>query len=152
MTKQLSGNRGNQALFTNDEKIVFTLDVAGNIQFINEAAERLCGYSSAEAGRLNVMDLLPVLRAEDVRAQAMRSIRQRFGTVFEIEITTRDRRQVRVETSIDLVRGSDGTLEFHGIAVAKNDAGSSTLRPRCLDIHFQFRAARQFNAELQAAW
>lgn len=134
------------------DKVVFTLDLAGNIRSVNKAAEGLTGYKAAELTHLNVLDLLPEQSAADLHSMANRSIRQRFGTVFEIEITASDRRRIPLEVSIDLVRAGDGTLEFHGIAVAKNDAGSSRLRQRCLDIQFQFRAARQFNAELQAAW
>jgi len=144
-------NRQEMQPVSNDQ-IVFTLDLAGNIRSVNKAAEGLTGYKAAELTHLNVLDLLPGQSATDLRAMANRSIRQRFGTVFEIEITASDRRHIPLEVSLDLVRGTDGTLEFHGIAVAKNNAVSSRLRPRCLDIQFQFRAVSQLNAELQAAW
>jgi PAS domain S-box-containing protein len=139
-----------QAVLT--DQVVFTLDLAGNIRSVNKAGERLTGYSAVELARLNVLDLLPGQCAADLRAIANRSIRQRFGTVFEIEVSTSDRRQIPVEVSIDLIRRADGTLEFRGIAVPKNDAAASSLRPRCLDIRFQFKASKHLNAELQAAW
>ena len=130
------------------DQIVFTLDLGGNILSANEAAERLTGYSLLELARLNVLDLLPGQCAADIRAMANRSIRHRCGAVFEIEVTTRDRRQIRVEVSIDLIRRPDGTLEFSGIAVPKNEAAA---RPRCLDTRFQFRASK-LCAVLRAAW
>lgn len=134
------------------DQIVFTLDLGGNILSVNEAAERLTGYSAVELARLNVLDLLPGQCAADLRAMANRSIRHRFGTVFEIEVTTRDRRQISVEVSIDLVRSPDKKLEFRGIAVRKNDVAASRLRPRCLDNQFQFKASKQLNNELRVAW
>lgn len=147
----------NQPINTNKEmqaglndQVVFGLDLDGNILSVNEAGERLTGYSAVELARLNVLDLLPGQCAADLRAMAKRSIRHRFGTVFEIEVTTSDRRQIPVEVSIDLIRRADRRLEFIGIAVPKNSADAG--RPRCLDNRFQFKASKQLNAILHAAW
>ena len=147
----------NQPMDTNKEmqaglsdQVVFRLDLDGNILFVNEAGARLAGYSSIELARLNVLDLLPGQCAADLRALVHRSIRHRFGTVFEIEVMTSDRRQIPVEVSIDLIRRPDRKLEFLGIAVPKKDDDAG--RPRCLDIRFQFKASKQLNAILHAAW
>ncbi len=120
-----------------DGRIVFCLDLAGNFKFMNEAGERLTGYSHAELRRLNVLELLSGGSAEDLRAQFRRSMRQRFGAVFEIEITTKNRRQLRLETSIDVNRLADGGIEFRGIALLQSERiGSMRDRPRCLDEDF----------------
>lgn len=147
----------NQPIDTNKEmpagfsdQVVFRLDLDGNILSVNEAGERLTGYSAAELARLNILDLLPGQRGADLRAMAKRSIRHHFGTVFEIEVMTSDRRQIPLEVSIDLIRRADRKLEFLGIAVPKNAAAAG--RPRCLDIRFQFKASQQLNANLHAAW
>lgn len=132
------------------DQVVFRLDLDGNILSVNEAGARLAGYSSIELARLNVLDLLPGQCAADLRAMVHHSIRHRFGTVFEIEVMTSDRRQIPVEVSIDLIRRPDRKLEFRGIAVPKNDVAA--CRPRCLDIRFQFKAPKQLNAGLRAAW
>ena len=150
MNQPIDTKKQMQAVLT--DQVVFRLDLDGNILSVNEAAERLTGYSAVELARLNVLDLLPGQCAADLHAMANRSIRNRFGPVFEIEVTTRDRRQFPVEVSIDLIRRPDRKLEFHGIAVLKNDDAASHLRPRCLDIRFQFKASTQLNAVLQAAW
>lgn len=133
-----------------NDQVVFRLDLDGNILFVNEAGARLAGYSSTELAGLNALDLLPGQCAADLRAMVHRSIRHRFGTVFEIEVTTSDRRQILVEVSIDLIRRPDGQLEVRGIALPKNDAAG--CRPRCLDLRFQFKAPKQLNAGLRAAW
>ena len=147
----------NQSIATNNEmqtglsdQVVFRLDLDGNILSVNQAGERLTGYSAVELARLNVLDLLPGQSAADLRAMANRSIRHRFGTVFEIEVMTSDRRQIPVEVSVDLIRRPDRKIEFFGIAVPKNDAAAG--RPRCLDNRFQFEASKQLNTILHAAW
>lgn len=147
----------NQSIDTNKEmqadlndQVVFRLDLDGNILSVNEAGERLTGYRAVQLARLNVLDLLPGHCAADLCAMANRSIRYRFGTVFEIEVMTSDRRQIPLEVSIDLIRRPDRKLEFLGIAVPKNDAAG--CRPRCLDIRFQFKASKPQNANLHAAW
>ena len=147
----------NQPIDTNKERqaglsdqVVFRLDLEGNILSVNEAGERLTGYSAVELTRLNVLDLLPGQCAADLRTMANHSIRYRFGTVFEVEVMTSDRRQIPLEVSIDLIRRPDRKLEFRGIAVPKNDAAAGS--PRCLDTGFQFKASKQLNAILHAAW
>ena len=139
-----------QAVLT--DPVIFRLDLHGNILSVNEAAERLTGYSEVELVRLNILDLLPGLSVADLRAMASRTIRCRFGMVFEIDVTTSDRRQIPVEVSVDLIRRADRKLEFHGIAVPRTDDTASHLRPRCLDIRFQFRASKQLTAVFQAGW
>ena len=127
-----------QPVFATLEEAFFTLDRAGNFKFVSAAAVRLTGYSREELGRLNVVDLLPgeSLRALDDLLK--RNIVEGFGTVFEVEITTRDRRQVRIEASIDFVSGVDGALEFHGIAVQMGEGSWRQIYPQCLDEQFSF--------------
>src|SRR6266545_3498894 len=75
-----------------DGRIAFTLDPGGNFKLMNPVGERLTGYNCAELRQLNVLDLLPGTAVDDLRAQVKRSIRRRCGAVFEIEITTKNRR------------------------------------------------------------
>ena len=131
------------------EQVVFTLDVDGNILFVNKAGERLTGYTAVELARLNVLDLLPGQCEADLRAMVERSSRHRVGTVFEVNITTRDRRRILVEVSIELIRRPDKKREFRGIAVRKDDA--ACRRPRCLDLRFQFKPSKSLNAVLHTA-
>ena len=131
------------------DQIVFRLDVDGNILFVNEAGERLTGYTALELAQLNVLDLLPGQCAANLGAMIQRSIRHRFGTVFELTVTTRDRRQILFEVSIDVIRRPDKEREFRGIAVPRNDF-DACRRPRCLDLRFQFKPSKQLNAVIHA--
>jgi PAS domain S-box-containing protein len=130
-----------QLVFPNFEQTIFTLDPAGNFKFVSEAAERLTGYSREELCRLNVLDLLPGSSNRDLNLLVRQTLRQRVGSVLEIEITTRDRRQIKIETSIDFVRTGGGMLEFRGIAVRKTDDARFAVRPRCLDERFSFETS-----------
>lgn len=129
----------NQHAVPTFDRTLFTLDRAGNFKFVSEAAERLTGYSREELARLNVLDLLPKESIQELDVLLRRNIVAGFGTVFEVDITTRDRRRVRVEASIDFVSGEDNALEFHGIAMPQTDEGAwRQIRARCLDEHFSF--------------
>lgn len=139
MIRQLIAKTHDESVSAPNERIVFTLDVTGNIKSLNAAGERLTGYSFAELSRMNVTQIVSARCAGNVRTQFKRTLGNRFGSVFEIEITTRDGRRVDLEASLDLVKRADGAIEFQGIALPAIEAISSMSdRPRCLDEQFVF--------------
>src|SRR5437867_11911944 len=97
-----------------NESIVFTLDVSGNIKSLNAAGERLTGYSFEQLRGMNVAEILSAPCAGEIREHIRRSVRHRVGTVFEIEIRTRDDRRLSIGTRLDMVRCADGAIEFRG--------------------------------------
>src|SRR5437763_1842320 len=58
-------------------------------------------------------------------------MRQRFGTVYEVEIVTRQGRVI-LETSIQLIRNHQRAIEIHGIAL-RPKRRQERLTPRGLD-------------------
>jgi PAS domain S-box-containing protein len=120
-----------------DNQIIFSLDAGGNIRFVNNAGERLCGYSRQELSRMNVAQIIKPCFASYMRQQLRRNLRQRFGTVYEVEVLTKQGRSVVLELSIHLVRGSQRTIEIHGIALPPQEREPG-LNPRCLDESFAF--------------
>jgi len=132
--------------FTNKEheesghEIIYTLDLEGNIKFINEAAERVSGYSCEEACRMNVAEIVAPELADYVRQNIREALTGAFAAVHEIEIIAKDGCRVRVETSAHLVTRDGEPLELRGIAftstMATQCARIST--PRCLDERFTF--------------
>jgi PAS domain S-box-containing protein len=115
--------------------IVYSLDLRGNFRFVSEAGRRLCGFSSEELARMNVREMLSPEVAGFIRHELRRAVRQQVGAVYEIEIITKDRRRIRLETSIHLVMRNGRAVEIQGIALPPvgRSAGS---RPRCLDADF----------------
>jgi PAS domain S-box-containing protein len=98
-------------------EITFTLDFAGYFTSVNSEGRRLCGYSPEEVKRLHVSEIVVPELADVVRQQFRRTIQQRVGVVYEIEIITRDRRRVVLETSLHLVMRDGRPIEIQGIAV-----------------------------------
>ena len=120
-----------------DSQIIFILDAGGNFRFVNSAGERLCGYSRQELSRMNVAQIIKPCFASYMRQQLRRNLRQRFGSVYEVEVLTKQGRSVMLELSIHLVRGSQRTIEIHGIAL-QPQACEPGLNQRCLDESFAF--------------
>jgi len=124
-----SGNEAN-------ETIVFILDAAGDFKFVNSAGERLCGYSQPELRCMNIAQMMEPQFCNYLRQQLRRNMRQRFGTVYEVEIVTRQGRVI-LETSIQLIRNHQRAIEIHGIAL-RPKRRQERLTPRCLDERFAF--------------
>jgi PAS domain S-box-containing protein len=98
-------------------EITFTLDLAGYFKCVNSEGQRLSGYNSEELRRLHISEVVVPELADLVRQQFRRTIQRRVGVVYEIEIITRDRRRVALETSIHLVMRDGRPIEIQGIAV-----------------------------------
>jgi len=124
---------------TPTDKIIFTLDGAGNFTYINAAAERLTGYSCEEARSMNVNEVLPPQFAKQIRRQLRHNLRRRFGTVYEVEVVTRDGRHVTLEASIDFVRQNNRGIEIQGLAIETATDQPRNARPQCLDQDFAFQ-------------
>jgi PAS domain S-box-containing protein len=115
--------------------IVYSLDLRGNFRFVSEAGRRLCGFSSEELARMNVREMISPEVASFIRRQVRRALRERVGAVYEIEIITKDRRRVPLETSIHLVMRNGRAVGIHGIALSPVGRFRHP-RPRCLDTNF----------------
>src|SRR2546421_5142115 len=108
--------RPHQQLTISEDQIIFVLDLAGKFKFINAAAERVSGYSCREACRMNVTEIVAPGLEDYLRQQISEALNGDFGAVYEIEIITKDRRRVILETSTQLVMRSGAPFELHGIA------------------------------------
>jgi len=138
MTYGSHRKRPNKEAMTSETQIVFILDPAGNFKFVNTAAERISGYSRQEACRMNVSQLVTPELGDYVRQQIRDELKGDFGAVYEIEIITKDRQRVMLETSTQLVMRNGEPFELHGIAfpVAPAPERDHRMQPRCLDDKF----------------
>jgi len=98
-------------------EITFTLDLAGYFKCVNNEGMCASGYSAEEVRRLHISEVVVPELADLVRQQFRRTIQQRVGVVYEMEIITRDRRRLRLETSLHLVMRDGRPFEIQGIAV-----------------------------------
>ncbi|MDH3601950.1 MAG: PAS domain S-box protein, partial [Candidatus Tectomicrobia bacterium] len=104
-------------LFENANDIVFTHDLAGNFTWINQAAERLSGYTRDEALRMNITDV--IVLEHQALAREMED-RKRIGitaaTTYELDIITKRGCRVSLEVSTQLLFQDEEPVEILGIA------------------------------------
>lgn len=127
-----------QEFFQRDSDVTCAYDLSGNITFLSEAGERISGYTSAEACRMNIADLLEPEIAGQVCEQVLRDTQKRVGTVSEIDLIAKDGRRVPLEVSMRAVLLDEHRIEIQGIAIPSviRDPSLSLMGLRCLDEEF----------------
>jgi len=141
MNYRLEYEQGEDEQLSNENEIVYTLDLDGNFTCLNQAGERCSGYSCDEVRRMNIAEVVAPELADYVRQQVTQTLRAWFGAVYEIEIITKDHRRVALETSTHMVWRDGRPIEIRGIAVApiaRSKERDEEERVRCLDSEFIF--------------
>ncbi len=120
--------------------ILFAHDLAGHITFLNEAGERILGYSCKEACQMNIAELVAPEFAAQVREQLARNVREILGAVFEIDIIAKDGGRVALEVSTRIAPADGRPTRVEGIAVPSvlRNQNSPHPRLRCVDADFGF--------------
>ena len=138
MDYQVNSERRDSEVLGGTRDIIYTLDVAGNFTFLNQAAELISGYSCEEARRMNIAEMVAPEFAARIGKQIKRHVRERFGAVYEIDIIAKNGRRVELEVSTHVVVRDGKPIEIHGIAmpsVVRNEC-PPPLRLRCVDASF----------------
>jgi PAS domain S-box-containing protein len=118
-------------------EIHYRLDVHGNFTFLNEAGERILGYSSSEARQMNVMQVVAPDVSPQIREQVQKTSREPLGGVYEIDLITKSGRRITLELSTSQVIRDGQPAEIHGFAVPVCSVEQMIReRPRCLDPYF----------------
>jgi PAS domain S-box-containing protein len=103
-------------LFENANDLLYVHDLHGRIISINHAAQRLSGYSHAEALTMNIFDVV----APEYRARARQMMLQKMTsdgpTTYELELVTKSGRRVALEVSSRLIYQDDVPSCVQGIA------------------------------------
>ena len=110
---------------------VIATDAAWHIRFMNPAAERLTGWSAAEAAGRELAEVLRVSLPSMPRASVTGNEDPGGGTAQGV-LVTRDGRQIQVEESSTLIRDDAGTVIGTVIAIRDVSARGSAApsRPR----------------------
>jgi PAS domain S-box-containing protein len=124
--------------------ILFAHDLAGHITFLNEAGERILGYSCQEACEMNIAELVAPEFADQVRKQLGGNVREILGAVVEIDVITKDGGRVALEVSTRIALADGRPTGIEGIAVPSvlRNQDLPRPRPRCVDAGFVIESSR----------
>jgi diguanylate cyclase (GGDEF)-like protein/PAS domain S-box-containing protein len=104
-------------LFENAKDIIYTHDLEGNYASLNKAGERITGYSSEEALKMNVSKVVAPEYLELAREMIARKVGdEQSQTFYQLEIITRDGRRVPLEISTQLIYENGKPVGVQGIA------------------------------------
>jgi PAS domain S-box-containing protein len=117
MDSQICNERHYSDLFEGGNRIVYVHDLAGNFTFLNHTGAVMSGYSSEEICGMNIAELVPAEIAAHVCQQIVESVTRCIGTVYEIDLITRDGHRVPLEVSTTPVMRNGQPVEIQGIAV-----------------------------------
>jgi PAS domain S-box-containing protein len=124
--------------FDGAREIIFKHDVAGNLTFLNKAGELISGYSRQEACGMNIAQFVAPEFAERVHDCLMGNSSKRLGTVYEVDIITKNGQRIALEVSTQAVAHNGRQLEIEGIALPSvlRSLSQPPTRLRCLDEDF----------------
>jgi diguanylate cyclase (GGDEF)-like protein/PAS domain S-box-containing protein len=113
--KRISEDRYRE-LFENAYDMVYTHDLAGKITSVNKAAERIIGYSRAEALQLRFSQFVAPEFQQAARRMIDRQIADEAPITRELDIIAKDGRHVTVEVSNRLIFREGKPVGVQGIA------------------------------------
>ena len=113
--KQISEERYRE-LFENAYDMVYTHDLDGKITSINKAAERMLGYSRAEALEMRFYQLVAPEYRQTARRMIDRQIADQAPMTQEIEIIPKDEGRITLEVSNRLIFREGKPVGIQGIA------------------------------------
>lgn len=103
-------------LFENAMDMVYTHDPDGNLTSVNKAAERITGYSRAEALRMKFTDFISPGYSDIARRMIDRQFAGEVPTTYELELIAKDGHSVALEVSTRLIFREGKPFAVQGIA------------------------------------
>src|SRR5262249_23677186 len=86
-------------LVENASDLIYVIDLQGNFTHINKAAQRISGYSRAEALGMNIAQLVAPDQLESARRMIQKALRGEPARRYDLDIVTKDGRRVTLEIS-----------------------------------------------------
>ncbi len=103
-------------LFENAHDIVYTHDLTGKVTSINKAAERILGYTRAEALEMRFSQFVAPEFQETARSIIDHQIADEVPETQELEIITKDSNRITLEVSSRLIFREGKPIGIQGIA------------------------------------
>jgi two-component system sensor histidine kinase/response regulator len=90
-------------LFENANDIIYTHDLAGNYTSVNKTCEKIVGYTSAEALKMNVAQVIAPEYFEEALQRLSQKSEERSAASYELGIIAKDGHKVILEVNSRLV-------------------------------------------------
>jgi diguanylate cyclase (GGDEF)-like protein/PAS domain S-box-containing protein len=103
-------------LFENAHDMVYTTDLEGNLTSLNKAAERITGYSRAEALQMKLEQFVHPDYLELARKLLVRQISGESPATHELEIISKDGRRVALEINSHIISRDGKPVGVQGTA------------------------------------
>jgi PAS domain S-box-containing protein len=103
-------------LVENANDILYTHDLEGTFTSINRAAERLFGYTRAEAMRMNIADVVAPHHLALAMETTMRQLAGEKPPAYEIDVVCKDGRRLTMEVNTRLMYQGGEPVGVQGIA------------------------------------
>ncbi len=103
-------------LLENATDMVYTHDLEGHFTSMNAAAERLIGYTRAEACARSIADIVAPEHLETAMQAAFRQLAGESLPPYELDIITKDGRRLPVEVNTRLIHRDGVPVGVQGIA------------------------------------
>jgi len=103
-------------LVENASDLIYVIDLQGNFTSVNRAAQRVSGYTRAEALKMNIAQLVASEYLESARQMIQRALRGEPATTDDLEIVAKDGRRVMLEISHRLLLENGIPRGTHAIA------------------------------------
>lgn len=106
-----------RTLFDNANDLIYTHDLQGNFQTVNEMAERITGYSHEEAMSMNIAQIVAPEYLESVLHRVMEQVQGKiFKTPLELEIVCKDGHRMTLEINTQVLTENGMPIGMQGIA------------------------------------
>lgn len=103
-------------LFENAYDMVYTHDLEGRLTSINKAAERITGYSRAEALQKSIFQFVAPEFVESAKKLNYRQITSEVPSTQEVDLLAKDGSRITLEVSSRLIYEQGRPVGFQGIA------------------------------------
>jgi PAS domain S-box-containing protein len=103
-------------LFENANDLVYTHDLSGVYTSVNNACERVTGYSYEECIGMNISDVLAPDHLEKSKQALATKTVEHGASAYEVEIITKDGRKVTLDVNSRLTLRNGKPFAIHGIA------------------------------------
>ncbi len=103
-------------LFENANDIIYTVDLKGNYTSVNRACEDIVGYTSAEALKMNLTQIIAPEYLAEARGRLALTVEERVVSNYELEIIAKGGQRRRLEVNSRIIYNDGKPNGVQGMA------------------------------------